>query len=165
MTQARQYPNAALMRAKRGPYFEKMRRTKCKCNLLNQMSQILEDLTREIRRLHENLNSQMLGGNMPAEMHRMPFWPRLLTRDLAAMYLGVSQRQFDQECADGMWPKAIERGKIGSKNPRLTWIREGLDYTIDNDLTYNGKQKVQSNDNNLDDFERAAKAAHARRGK
>jgi hypothetical protein len=122
-------------------------------------------LTQEIRRLHEGLNSQILAINTLAEMHKMPFWPRLLTRELAAMYLGVSLRQFDQECEDGMWPKAIDRGKVASKNPRKTWIREKLDYTIDNDLTYSGKRKVESNDNSLDDFERAAKAAHARRGK
>jgi len=64
-----------------------------------------------------------------------------------------------------MWPKPIERGEVASKNPRLVWDRIEIDDTIDNDLTRNSKKRVESNDNSSDDFERAAKAAHARRGK
>jgi hypothetical protein len=165
MTQPRQYPNTASKQTVRGLHFNKWRQEECECNLAYQMTQILENIVEEIRHLHEKINLPILSGCFPSETHRLPFWPRVLTRELAAMYVGVSQRQFDQECKDGIWPKAIERGKVGSKNPRLTWKREDIDHAIDNDLTYNAKKKVESNDNSLDDFERAAKAAHARRGK
>jgi hypothetical protein len=60
----------------------------------------------------------------------MPFWPRFLTRTMAAKYLGVSVDVFDDEVAAGLWPRPRPRG---GKGGRLTWDRVLLDRRADED--------------------------------
>ncbi len=54
--------------------------------------------------------------------------PRFLSRSLAAAYLGVSVRTFDEEVAAGRWPAADRRGAKGGS---LTWDRILLDRYAD----------------------------------
>ena len=63
-----------------------------------------------------------------ASLAELPFWPRYLSRDEAARYLGVSVDVFDDEVRAGLWPEGIARGKRGG---RLTWDRSVLDRTAD----------------------------------
>lgn len=58
----------------------------------------------------------------------LPFWPRYLTREQAALYVGVSVDVFDDEVREGTWPPARLRGKKGG---RLTWDRVLLDRFAD----------------------------------
>jgi hypothetical protein len=58
----------------------------------------------------------------------LPFWPRLLSHDEAARYVGVSTKVFDQEVRQGIWPPALRRGARGG---RLTWDRVSLDKAAD----------------------------------
>ncbi len=55
-------------------------------------------------------------------------WPRYLTRDLVAAYLGVSVDVFDDEVKAGIWPPARRRGGSGG---RLTWDRLLIDQYCD----------------------------------
>lgn len=64
----------------------------------------------------------------PAEM---PNWPRFLTHDLAAAFLGVSPNVFDAEIAKGIWPAGSPRGERGG---RLTWDRRALEMIADSKL-------------------------------
>lgn len=61
---------------------------------------------------------------------QIPFWPRHLSRDMAAAYVGVSVDTFDDEVRKGIWPKGRPRGPKGG---RLTWDREVLDAISDRD--------------------------------
>lgn len=58
----------------------------------------------------------------------LPFWPRLLSRDEAARYVGVCSAVFDEEVKRGIWPPALRRG---GKGGRLTWDRIMLDRAAD----------------------------------
>jgi len=58
----------------------------------------------------------------------LPDWPRMLGREEAARYLGVSDDVFDQEVRAGLWPPALRRGARGG---RLTWDRLALDRAAD----------------------------------
>ena len=58
----------------------------------------------------------------------LPYWPRYLSREQAAMYVGVSPDTFDMEVQDGLWPAPRRRG---SKGGRLTWDRSALDAAAD----------------------------------
>ncbi len=60
----------------------------------------------------------------------LPFWPRYLSREEAARYLGVGVDVFVQEVAAGLWPAPRLRGNKGG---RLTWDRLLLDATADRD--------------------------------
>jgi hypothetical protein len=59
---------------------------------------------------------------------QLPGWPRCLSRDEAAAYLGVSPGTFDAEVRAGYWPKPDRRG---AKGGRVTWDRLLLDATQD----------------------------------
>ena len=61
-------------------------------------------------------------------MNALPFWPRYLTREQAAAYLGVSADVFDDEVRAGLWPAARRRGAKGGK---LTWDKSLLDLKAD----------------------------------
>ena len=63
-----------------------------------------------------------------ASLSDLPFWPRLLGREEAARYVGVSPSVFDAECRAGLWPPAMQRGERGG---RLTWDRRALDAAAD----------------------------------
>jgi hypothetical protein len=65
-----------------------------------------------------------------ASLERLPFWPRHLSREEAARYVGVCPEVFDTEVAAGLWPAARRRG---AKGGRLTWDRCALDATSDRD--------------------------------
>lgn len=58
----------------------------------------------------------------------LPFWPRHLSRDLAAAYVGVSADTFDDEVRRGLWPPGERRG---AKGGRITWDRAALDERSD----------------------------------
>jgi hypothetical protein len=81
----------------------------------------------------------------------MPYWPRFLSREQAALYLGVSVKVFDAEVEKGMWPPARPRGAKGAK---LTWDRVALDRCADGE--------DQGGDEDAE-FERAREAAAAAR--
>jgi hypothetical protein len=59
---------------------------------------------------------------------QLPFWPRYLSREEAARYLGVSVDVFDEEVRAGVWPRGRPRGGRGG---RLTWNRSLLDAAAD----------------------------------
>jgi hypothetical protein len=63
-----------------------------------------------------------------ASLTDLPFWPRLLSREEAARYVGVSSAVFDDEVKHGIWPPALRRG---GKGGRLTWDRNALDKAAD----------------------------------
>lgn len=63
-----------------------------------------------------------------ASTFQMPDWPRYLTREQAALYLGVSTDTFSAEVHAGQWPCGRTRGEKGGK---LTWDRKLLDREAD----------------------------------
>jgi hypothetical protein len=65
-----------------------------------------------------------------APLSDLPFWPRYLSRNEAARYVGVSVDVFDIEVDNGHWPPARRRGGRGG---RLTWDRLALDAAADRD--------------------------------
>ena len=67
----------------------------------------------------------------------MPTWPRFLSRDQAAAYVGVSVGMFDAEVKDGVWPKPMRR------RSRVTWDRFALDRRAD---TQSGLEAENDND-------------------
>lgn len=66
---------------------------------------------------------------------RMPDWPRHMTRELAAAYVGVSPSVFDDEVQAGKWPKAQARG---AKGGLATWDRVLLDAASDREAGLSG---------------------------
>jgi hypothetical protein len=65
-----------------------------------------------------------------APLTALPFWPRYLSREEAARYVGVGPDVFDDEVDGGHWPHARRRG---GKGGRLTWDRLALDAAADRD--------------------------------
>jgi predicted DNA-binding transcriptional regulator AlpA len=57
-----------------------------------------------------------------------PAWPRFLTRETAALYVGVSPATWDKEVKAGFWPQPLRRGAEGGK---LTWDRAVIDAWAD----------------------------------
>ena len=60
-----------------------------------------------------------------SDMAGLPYWPRCLSRDQAAAYVGVSPGKFDQEVEAGIWPPGEHRGG------RVLWDRTLLDMAQD----------------------------------
>jgi hypothetical protein len=58
----------------------------------------------------------------------LPYWPRLLSHDLAAAYVGASPSLFDEEITKGVWPPGDLRGSRGGLR---TWDRFALDAAQD----------------------------------
>lgn len=58
----------------------------------------------------------------------LPYWPRLLSHDLAAAYVGASPSLFDEEISRGVWPVGEIRGSRGGLR---TWDRLLLDAAQD----------------------------------
>lgn len=58
----------------------------------------------------------------------LPYWPRLLSHDLAAAYVGASPSLFDEELSKGIWPAGETRGSRGGLR---TWDRFALDAAQD----------------------------------
>lgn len=65
------------------------------------------------------------------DLNGLPYWPRLLSRDQAARYVGVSATQFSKEVAAGRWPAPERRGPAGTCSGRLLWDRVLLDQRQD----------------------------------
>jgi len=61
----------------------------------------------------------------PAEL---PGWPRWLSEELAAAYVGLGQEAFRQEVDAGIWPAARGAG-LGGR--RKVWDRQALDQKSD----------------------------------
>lgn len=60
-----------------------------------------------------------------AEPHR---WPRMLSVDDAAEYVGVSVTLFLKEVEAGLWPQPVRRGRKGG---RKTWDKDAIDAALD----------------------------------
>ncbi len=60
-----------------------------------------------------------------SNLSSLPFWPRCLSRDQAAAYVGVSPGKFDQEVDAGVWPPGEQRGG------RILWDRNLIDMAQD----------------------------------
>jgi hypothetical protein len=56
----------------------------------------------------------------------LPNWPRLMSEELAAAYVGVSLERFRIERTKGLWPAPVDRGCR-----RNTYDREALDDAVD----------------------------------
>lgn len=82
----------------------------------------------------------------------LPFWPRCLSADEAARYVGVSRNVFDAEVDKGIWPRGIPRGSLGAK---MVWDRHALDRVLDEMSGLGGSNEV-------DGFERRRQAARSR---
>jgi hypothetical protein len=57
----------------------------------------------------------------------LPGWPRRLSVELAAAYVGVSPSHFEREVDQGVWPRPTRSGM------RKLWDRLSLDRTMDQD--------------------------------
>lgn len=88
----------------------------------------------------------------------------MLSRELAAAYTGVSLRQFDEECAQKLWPASVPRGGVGSRKPRKQFDRLDLDATVDGVLKGMANARHASQ-NKLGDFEARRQSARLRRRK
>ncbi len=55
----------------------------------------------------------------------LPNWPRRLSAELAAAYLGISVSSFRQGVATGRYPQPIRDGR------RVLWDRKRLDEIVD----------------------------------
>lgn len=60
-----------------------------------------------------------------SDLQGLPNWPRMLSREQAARYVGVSTTQFDKEVGEGRWPRPERRGS------RITWDRALIDMVQD----------------------------------
>jgi hypothetical protein len=58
----------------------------------------------------------------------LPGWPRWLTEELAAAYVGLGQDAFRKEVAAGVWPAPRKAGRYGGRN---VWDRTRLDEVSD----------------------------------
>ena len=56
---------------------------------------------------------------------RIPYWPRGLSAEQAAVYVGVSRNKFIAEVEEGLWPDGERRGG------RRIWDRERIDEAWD----------------------------------
>jgi hypothetical protein len=63
-----------------------------------------------------------------APLTDLPFWPRYLSREEAARYVGAPVTVFVNEVRCGVWPPGFRRG---GRNGRLTWDRVALDHAAD----------------------------------
>ncbi len=60
-----------------------------------------------------------------AHADNLPHWPRLLSADLAAGYVGIGETNFLAGVEAGRWPKPIAYGR------RHLWDRLALDEAVD----------------------------------
>lgn len=91
------------------------------------------------------------------DMAALPFWPRFLSREQSAAYLGVSTTTFDEEVNAGIWPPGVRRG---AKEGRITWDRVAIDRAVDS-----GPFALKMSDVEDDDYERRREAHEAKRSK
>lgn|SRR5574341_182137 len=71
----------------------------------------------------------------------LPDWPRGLTEDLAAAYVGVGVETFRLEVKAGTWPKPRRAGTKGGLN---VWDRHAIDAAYDrlSNPSSGGKQEA-----------------------
>lgn len=62
-----------------------------------------------------------------ADIGELPNWPRLLSREQAAAYVGLSPNQFIEEVENGAFPQAV---RLLSVTRRALWDRLELDAVI-----------------------------------
>jgi hypothetical protein len=86
----------------------------------------------------------------------LPDWPRCLSADEAARYVGVSRNVFDAEVTEGLWPKGLTRGPSHGK---VTWDRRALDRRLDIIMGRGGNHAETEESG----FERRAREAATRR--
>lgn len=68
-----------------------------------------------------------MGTGMKLEpIHALPFWPRLLSEDMAAAYLGISKSNFHER-----WSAAKELPQPHRIGSRVLWDRLLLDRYVD----------------------------------
>ena len=63
-----------------------------------------------------------------ADIQGLPFWPRGLSAEQAAAYVGVSVNTFLEEVKAGRWPAPQRRGLKGG---RKIWDRRQIDERYD----------------------------------
>jgi hypothetical protein len=74
---------------------------------------------------------------MPARSTFIPegAWPRGLSADEAAAYVGLSRNTFLRQVEEGLWPDPIKIGKRTSRHReiagRVIWDRHRLDLALD----------------------------------
>lgn len=64
--------------------------------------------------------------------HMLPSWPRLLSVNLAAAYVGVSETQFEKEVGQGVYPRPLRSGV------RKLWDRHQIDAAVDQRIVCEG---------------------------
>lgn len=62
------------------------------------------------------------------DIQGLPFWPRGLSAEQAAAYVGVSVNTFLEEVKAGRWPEPQRRGRNGG---RKIWDRRQIDQRYD----------------------------------
>jgi hypothetical protein len=75
-----------------------------------------------------NLRSRITMTARRADLEGLPDWPRGLSAEQAAAYVGVSLPTFLAEVARGKWPDGERRGPRGT---RVVWDRRALDVSYD----------------------------------
>ena len=61
----------------------------------------------------------------------LPGWPRWLSEEQAAAYVGVSVTMFRDEVRSGIWPAGRNRGRGTKRNGCVRWDRKELDASSD----------------------------------
>ncbi len=69
------------------------------------------------------------------ERQVFPHWPRGLSEEQAASYVGVSVTTFRDEIKKGMWPKGERRGPKGG---RVVWDKAAIDLAWNERSNLNG---------------------------
>lgn len=70
-------------------------------------------------------------------MNALPFWPRMMKREMAAQYCQLSVAAFEREVADGRLPLPV---MLGGQN---RWSRPAIDEALEA-LTSYGDGRAQS---------------------
>jgi hypothetical protein len=74
------------------------------------------------------LRSRIIMTARRTDLEGLPDWPRGLSGEQAAAYVGVSLPTFLAEVAHGKWPDGERRGPKGT---RVVWDRKALDISYD----------------------------------
>lgn len=61
------------------------------------------------------------------DIAKLPGWPRWLSEEQAAAYVGVSVTMFREEVTAGVWPKGKNRGRGTKRQGCVRWDRAWLD--------------------------------------
>ncbi len=78
-------------------------------------------------------NAKYRSTTMPASrdgLAGLPDWPRRLSREQAAAYVGLSPTTFDIDVAAGRLPQPLQRGR------RKLWDRAAIDHKLDSEIGF-----------------------------